>query len=295
MAAGADLFATMVVYFFFFFFFQAEDGIRDKLVTGVQTCALPISDGAAHGVRRRDPRSRRRRSVLPGRALRRAARGYHRLVRFGGVPRQARTGAGRSYTARRDSGVRAAAARPRRDVGVELRPQVRAAQLAQSRSRAVGLDHPDGQRRPGQEQPVREASRAAQALNKGVPAAYGWRLALVISRSASCDTPFALPGLASQRGGMPASPSRAPSRAPAREALVSVSPPASTRKINASSSDGRCIAHQNAISTQWSTKPYSPGTAIGRSLSCSQGTRRMASISGRGAAPSTRCSTSSTK
>src|SRR5687767_15706788 len=29
--------------FLFFFFFQAEDGIRDKLVTGVQTCALPIS------------------------------------------------------------------------------------------------------------------------------------------------------------------------------------------------------------------------------------------------------------
>ena len=24
------------------FFFQAEDGIRDRLVTGVQTCALPI-------------------------------------------------------------------------------------------------------------------------------------------------------------------------------------------------------------------------------------------------------------
>src|SRR2546426_8324052 len=31
------------VYFFFFFFFQAEDGIRDYKVTGVQTCALPIS------------------------------------------------------------------------------------------------------------------------------------------------------------------------------------------------------------------------------------------------------------
>src|SRR5688572_32621987 len=29
--------------FFFFFFFQAEDGIRDLTVTGVQTCALPIS------------------------------------------------------------------------------------------------------------------------------------------------------------------------------------------------------------------------------------------------------------
>src|SRR5205823_11536765 len=29
------------------FFFQAEDGIRDKLVTGVQTCALPILRGDA--------------------------------------------------------------------------------------------------------------------------------------------------------------------------------------------------------------------------------------------------------
>src|SRR5205823_9746638 len=30
------------------FFFQAEDGIRDKLVTGVQTCALPISRALRH-------------------------------------------------------------------------------------------------------------------------------------------------------------------------------------------------------------------------------------------------------
>src|SRR5205807_4746917 len=30
-------------FFIFFFFFQAEDGIRDYKVTGVQTCALPIS------------------------------------------------------------------------------------------------------------------------------------------------------------------------------------------------------------------------------------------------------------
>src|SRR2546427_2093260 len=34
----------------FFFFFQAEDGIRDLTVTGVQTCALPI-----YGVLRRRP------------------------------------------------------------------------------------------------------------------------------------------------------------------------------------------------------------------------------------------------
>src|SRR5258706_3833429 len=36
---------------FFFFFFQAEDGIRDWSVTGVQTCALPISAGVAQGDR----------------------------------------------------------------------------------------------------------------------------------------------------------------------------------------------------------------------------------------------------
>src|SRR5256714_11005600 len=40
------------------FFFQAEDGIRDKLVTGVQTCALPISRilaGASQAVRAQQP------------------------------------------------------------------------------------------------------------------------------------------------------------------------------------------------------------------------------------------------
>src|SRR5438874_9980405 len=30
------------MFYSFFFFFQAEDGIRDLYVTGVQTCALPI-------------------------------------------------------------------------------------------------------------------------------------------------------------------------------------------------------------------------------------------------------------
>src|SRR5690606_39766200 len=32
-----------IITFIIFFFFQAEDGIRDFHVTGVQTCALPIS------------------------------------------------------------------------------------------------------------------------------------------------------------------------------------------------------------------------------------------------------------
>src|SRR2546421_5871895 len=39
-------FFCVCVLFFFFFFFQAEDGIRDLIVTGVQTCALPISSRA---------------------------------------------------------------------------------------------------------------------------------------------------------------------------------------------------------------------------------------------------------
>src|SRR5688500_20078035 len=41
-------FFTMKQVHSWFFFFQAEDGIRDYKVTGVQTCALPIS-GAPRG------------------------------------------------------------------------------------------------------------------------------------------------------------------------------------------------------------------------------------------------------
>ena len=37
-----------------FFFFQAEDGIRDYKVTGVQTCALPICLPGAAGIAGRD-------------------------------------------------------------------------------------------------------------------------------------------------------------------------------------------------------------------------------------------------
>src|SRR5256885_4271092 len=51
-----------------FFFFQAEDGIRDYKVTGVQTCALPIC-------RAREFIQALRRSVQPGAA----AGGLHQL------------------------------------------------------------------------------------------------------------------------------------------------------------------------------------------------------------------------
>src|SRR5258708_17354649 len=45
-----------------FFFFQAEDGIRDDLVTGVQTCALPISASASGAS---SPSALRRSTVPP--------------------------------------------------------------------------------------------------------------------------------------------------------------------------------------------------------------------------------------
>src|SRR5687768_18370021 len=37
------------MFVFLFFFFQAEDGIRDVAVTGVQTCALPILERVCAG------------------------------------------------------------------------------------------------------------------------------------------------------------------------------------------------------------------------------------------------------
>src|SRR5256714_3365201 len=53
----------------YIFFFQAEDGIRDKLVTGVQTCALPISfDVTPEGIKTTPtiavPGAHRRRNVI---------------------------------------------------------------------------------------------------------------------------------------------------------------------------------------------------------------------------------------
>src|SRR5437667_3413478 len=57
--------------FFVFFFFQAEDGIRDRDVTGVQTCALPICALIVFGglslllVRQSSPVERIRRDFWP--------------------------------------------------------------------------------------------------------------------------------------------------------------------------------------------------------------------------------------
>src|SRR5256885_10555114 len=49
-SANSEYFACICscAVFLFYFFFQAEDGIRDYKVTGVQTCALPIC-GTSYG------------------------------------------------------------------------------------------------------------------------------------------------------------------------------------------------------------------------------------------------------
>src|ERR1022692_5161392 len=61
---------SALFFFFFFFFFQAEDGIRDYKVTGVQTCALPILAANAIANRRRLRLSAHRRTRFDERILR---------------------------------------------------------------------------------------------------------------------------------------------------------------------------------------------------------------------------------
>src|SRR2546430_12413938 len=51
LATDASLCPTARFSDIFLFFFQAEDGIRDLTVTGVQTCALPISSGSGRRAR----------------------------------------------------------------------------------------------------------------------------------------------------------------------------------------------------------------------------------------------------
>src|SRR5438093_10041715 len=63
------------------FFFQAEDGIRDWSVTGVQTCALPIWRRRGHDARQREPGAAEERAVLGGGTL--VAAGQHQHVQVG--------------------------------------------------------------------------------------------------------------------------------------------------------------------------------------------------------------------
>src|SRR5204863_4116499 len=64
---------------YYFFFFQAEDGIRDLYVTGVQTCALPISPWSTLGGGTGSPRFSLPRKLY---ALRRARRRRLNLAKW---------------------------------------------------------------------------------------------------------------------------------------------------------------------------------------------------------------------
>src|SRR5437667_9223406 len=83
-------FFLFFLIFLFFFFFQAEDGIRDRDVTGVQTCALPIS--CARQWVCADGGDRRGHIYREGgrRAEAAAARGARARARQGRRPRRAR-------------------------------------------------------------------------------------------------------------------------------------------------------------------------------------------------------------
>src|SRR5439155_15840619 len=72
-----------VIGFHFFFFFQAEDGIRDGHVTGVQTCALPIYRHRAAG----RPAARAEREAGPEAAVGRDTR-VPALLRTVGIERR---------------------------------------------------------------------------------------------------------------------------------------------------------------------------------------------------------------
>src|SRR5688572_18710395 len=96
-----------VLFFFFFFFFQAEDGIRDLTVTGVQTCALPIYTRApARPTRRRATTPRLRRTPrLAAAALVRRRSGREPAARFRRGPSWCRwSGARRRSRGRRRFG-----------------------------------------------------------------------------------------------------------------------------------------------------------------------------------------------
>src|SRR5207245_6356711 len=65
---------VLILTVFFFFFFQAEDGIRDATVTGVQTCALPIWLRMLPRNPPAVPRNMRSPNLLPERNTHRALR-----------------------------------------------------------------------------------------------------------------------------------------------------------------------------------------------------------------------------
>src|SRR3989449_1732892 len=179
-----------------FFFFQAEDGIRDVAVTGVQTCALPICDPAhrpghgawhvqpaASGAARHGDRATLRADSEPPRrpravraaqqpALRvRLSRIRVRLCRRGARGAGAVGGAVRRLHERRRGDHRPVPHRRARKVGADLAPH--AATAAWLRGSGPGaLERPDRavpRARRGREHPHRELHDARAVLPPVAP------------------------------------------------------------------------------------------------------------------------------
>src|SRR2546429_4486027 len=86
------------------FFFQAEDGIRDVAVTGVQTCALPISSRGGGDVPRTACQGYSVGAVFPTEARQGAARSRTGQDGAGAKPREAGGSVRESVCASRASG-----------------------------------------------------------------------------------------------------------------------------------------------------------------------------------------------
>src|SRR2546429_2168087 len=169
-------------YIIFFFFFQAEDGIRDVAVTGVQTCALPISRPGTVGFRAAprswglrahrgsepDTRIPHRGPVSEGPRRYRAPPVAPRYTRANNRPARARGVARGRPTAGRG-------ARPRRGRRA-ARPARRAAQRT---ARCWGAREPGRQRSRGRSPRIPPHSRPRLARNAWLaalaPPQAGWR------------------------------------------------------------------------------------------------------------------------
>src|SRR3989441_6351717 len=174
------------------FFFQAEDGIRDKLVTGVQTCALPICRDPAAGddallpavpVRRGEGLRTLDHGELP-RVLWALRRKWHPLqprVAPAGARVRHPQGEPRRGADREGEGERAAARQPRRPARLGLCGGLRRGHVAHAAAaRARGLRRGDGtaahraravrggvRPRWARLAPVREGRRAVRAAGGG--------------------------------------------------------------------------------------------------------------------------------
>src|SRR5437867_8102239 len=95
------------------FFFQAEDGIRDRTVTGVQTCALPICEVFPRQLRRPTARDRVTFDNALDLADARFFRAEEKLVQRRGVNRSEERRVGKSV----DLGGRRSSKRKKRKKG----------------------------------------------------------------------------------------------------------------------------------------------------------------------------------